>query len=344
MAKNRVTIKDLARRLELSPATVSLALSGQGEQYRISADTRARIKTAARDMGYRPNHLARSMRRGRTDTIGVVFPDISESYMNNVLEGIEAVAMERKSSLMIASSSFDHGVEARNIEALLDRRVDGLILVPYAPFRNEDYDDAAIRMASESGTPIVALDRYFPGIIVHAVVGADRKAARAATERLISRGCRRLAYLGFDLIIDTLAERRRGFHDAAAAAGLDGDTTEFLVAERNAESRDIRNWYFGLVEGGNVPDGILVSTNGLALKLRALAAEAAARNPGSKPLIARFGEDSPYFPTGMLEVVQCHKDLGRRAMEKLFRLIGGATIPDRERIDVIDMEIRDETQ
>ena len=194
MFKHRITLKELAAELSLSPATISLALSGKGDTYRIARETRKRVREAADRLGYRPNHLARSMRRGKTDTIGVVFPDVSEVYMNHILAGIEAVALDRGASLMIATSAMDSSVEARNLETLLNRRIDGLIMVPYAPFQGENYKDSAVRQAAESGIPSVAVDRYLPGITSHAVIGADRNAARLASGRLIAAGCRRPAY------------------------------------------------------------------------------------------------------------------------------------------------------
>lgn len=318
----RTTIKDLAAALSLSTTTVSLALSGKGDTYRIAPATRGRIEEAARLMNYRPNHLARSMRRGKTDTIGVVFPNVSETYMNNVLEGIEMVANRHGISLMIATSSFDYQIEARNIETLLDRRVDGILLVPYAPFRSEEYSNMALRRLATSGIPVVAMDRSVPGLIRHTVQGADRQAARKATELLLESGCRKPAYLGFDLIIDTLENRRKGFHEAVKNAGLSRDCRELLVRDRNPESTDIHDWLNRLGNSGKMPDCFLVSTNGLALKLRSLMIEISGRNPGRNSYrIARFGEDAPFFPTGMVDISQPHKELGQKAILKLLALI-----------------------
>ncbi len=352
MGKRNITLKELAAVLSLSPATISLALDGKGETYRIAAETRRRIEETANRLGYRPNHLARSMRRGKTDTIGVVFPDVSEAYMNRILAGIEAVALERGVSVMIATSSLDSSAEARNLDTLMDRSIDGLLLVPYAPFRGEAYKNDAVRRAMESVIPSVCIDRYLPGITTHAVIGADREAARLAAERLIAAGCRRPAYLGFDLAITTLVERRRGFNDAIKAAGLTGSSDEKLLTERNPDSPDIREWLTELTAAQRLPDGFLVSTDGLALKLRSLLRKLSPAGRGSRrsgtrrkrPLIARFGEDSPYFPTGMISVRQPHEELGRRATEKLFALIAGEVIPKEKQIEIIDMEIIDETQ
>lgn len=346
MGKRNITLKELAAELSLSPATISLALGGKGDTYRIARKTRRRIEEAANRLGYRPNHLARSMRRGKTDTIGVVFPDVSEAYMNRILAGIETVALERGVSVMIATSALNSSAEARNLNTLMDRSIDGLLLVPYAPFRGEAYEDGAFRRAMESGIPSVCIDRYLPGITTHAVIGADRDAARLATERLIADGCRRPAYLGFDLAITTLDERRRGFNDAMKAAGLSDSSEKKLLTKRNPDSPDIREWLMELTEARRFPDGFLVSTDGLALKLRSLLEELspAGGTRRKRLLIARFGEDSPYFPTGMISVRQPHEELGRRAAEKLFALIAGEVIPKEKHIEIIDMEIIDETQ
>jgi LacI family transcriptional regulator len=333
MPRQNVTLKELADELSLSRTTVSLALSGKGDTYRIAPETRRRIEEAAERLGYRPNHMARSMRRGKSDTIGVVFPDVSETYMNRILAGIESVALREGVSLMIATSSLNAAVEARNLEMILDRRVDGLILIPYAPFRGENYSDEAVRRAAESGVPSVAVDRYIPGVNRHAVLGADRKAARELTEKLLDSGCTRPAYLGFDLLITSLEERRRGFSDALKT-GL-GAGREFLVKSRNPGGSDMEDWLNALETAGEFPDGFLVSTDGLAMKLSRLLKNRF--SGGRPPLIARFGEDSPYFPTGMISALQPHEKLGRRAAEMLFSLIAGEVI--QKPIEILDMKI-----
>lgn len=349
MTKKKVTIRELATQLSLSPTTVSMVLSGKGETYRIAPETRLRVEAAAREMGYQPNHMARSMRRGKSDTIGVLFPDISEAYMKRVLSGIESVALAREQSLMIATSSLDYRVEARNLAALLGKQIDGLLLVPYAPFPGELYSDDAIRNAISSDIPTVAIDRYVPELNTVAVIGKDRDAARRATKMLIKSGCRRPAYLGFDLRITTLEERRLGFFEAVEKAGLESSSEEKLLTERNPAGSDIRDWLAELSIAGRMPDGFLVSSEGLALKLRFLlegiqSRSRGARRKGRPPLIARFGEDSPYFPTGMISIRQPHEELGRRAAEKLLALIDGEQIPHSERIEAIEMEILNETQ
>lgn len=345
----KVTIRELATHLSLSPTTVSLVLSGKGETYRIASETRQRVEAAAKEMGYQPNHMARSMRRGKSDTIGVLFPDISEVFMNRVLSGIESLALERKISLMIATSSLDYQVEARNLAALVGKQIDGLLLVPYAPFHGEQYSDDAVRQLTGSDIPTVMIDRYLPELNTAAVIGEDRDAARRAVKMLIKSGCRRPAYLGFDLNITSLEERRLGFHEAVKKAGLEGAAEERLLTERNPSGSDIRDWLAELSIADRMPDGFLVSSEGLALKLRFLLDGIQSRGRGSKrkgkpPLIARFGEDSPYFPTGMISIRQPHEELGRRGAEKLFTLIDGETIPKSERIEAIKMEILNETQ
>jgi len=234
--------------------------------------------------------------------------------------------------------------EARNLKMILDRRIDGLLLIPYAPFRNEDYSDEAIRRAAASGVPSVAIDRYLPGITEYAVIGGDRKAARGVSERLIAAGSRRPAYLGFNLEITSLENRRRGFYDAVKAAGLPGDSVEeLLLNERNSESSDISRWLEGLAESGRFPDAFMVSSDGLAQKLNWLLKQHDGRRGRNRrtilPMIARFGEDSPLFPTGMISALQPHEELGRRAAEMLFNLIAGEVIIKEKQIVTLDMKI-----
>jgi len=346
--KKTITLDELAAELSLSPTTVSLALSGKSRTYRISEKTTIRIKEAAERLGYTPNHMARAMRRGKSDTIGVIFPDVSENYMNYILAGIESAALENSSTLMIATSALNSSVEKNNIKMFLDRGVDGLLIIPYAPFSEETYSSSAVELAENSGIPVVAADRYIEKVNKYAVIGDDFNAAFRVTEKMLSTGCVKAAYLGFDLKINSLEDRRKGFYKAVESAGLKNYSQEFLVKHRNAESYDIRNWLDGLEKNGSFPDCFLVSTDGLAQKLYWLlnnrkSSEKLKTATLRMPVIARFGEDSPYFPTGMISVIQPHMEIGKRAALKLFSLINGKTIPQKNRIEVINMKIKGES-
>lgn len=317
MSQPKATLKTLARELGVSPATVSLVLQGRGDSLRIAEGTQDRIRRHAEERRYRGSWTARALRAKRTGTIGVVFPDVQEAFMNRILKGIEEAAYPEGFRLMISTSYFETAVEAANIEALLDREMDGLLIVPYVPFRGEPVSYDHLADAVEQ-VPTVAIDRYIPGVVERAVVGDDAAAVEGAVDLLAGRGCRSLGYVGFDLPITTLEARHAAFHRAARARDLRVNG-EVLLRERNENSRDLSEALRALHRSGEMPDGFLVSTNGLSYRVMEVLGHIGADGVQ----LAKFGEDPQWARTGMIQIRQPHEELGRRAMHLLSAGISG---------------------
>jgi LacI family transcriptional regulator len=174
--------------------------------------------------------------------------------------------------------------------------------------------------------PTVLVDRYHPTVDSHWVVQDDEGGARAAVERLLREGCRRIGYVSFDLDITSLAARFRGYRGALRAAGQRVDPRRVvLLHERNPAATDLQDALAALFRSRARPDGLLVTTNGLGLKTaRLLEREGIA--VGEDVRLARFGADPEYFTSGMWLVEQPRLEMGRAAARLLLRLLesGGA--------------------
>jgi LacI family transcriptional regulator len=210
----------IAAELGISRTAVSLVLKGAGDRYRISADTQARVRELSERLEYRPSALATALATGRTGVLGLIFPNVYESFMSEVVRGVEEVLHEAGAVMMLCTSGFDPAQELRNVRALVDREVDALIFVPYAPFRGEAHDsDAPFAVLRDAGLPTVCVDRVPPRWSGPAVVQDDRAAAARAALRLAGAGARRIAYVSFDLACSSLDDRRAGWADGLSAAG-----------------------------------------------------------------------------------------------------------------------------
>jgi LacI family transcriptional regulator len=202
------TIREVAREAGVSVATVSHALSGKRP---VSARTRGRIARAVERLGYRPNTIAAAMTTGRTQTLGVVVPDIANPFFGELLAAIERTAAERGYSVVASSSELDSELESRAVRALHDRRVDGVLYLPWSP-----KPTAALAELADAGVAVVCLDEEVDGIPDRSsiVVVENERGGELAAEHLRELGHERAAVIAGPLELPTSRERLAGFRRA----------------------------------------------------------------------------------------------------------------------------------
>lgn len=213
----RVTLRDIADRVGVTPSAVSMALGGSG---RIGEETRATIQAAARELGYVPSSAARALRNQVAGTIALIVPTTAShvfghSYFMHVLEGTSSVANEHDVRLLVSTNAeYEHGLAAYE-RVIRSRSADGAILTSAA------IDDPTVERLIDSGLPVVMIGT-FPHLPGAFTVGVnDRTASRAITEHLIvAHGRTRLLHLAGTLDHQTGVDRRDGFVDALRAHGL----------------------------------------------------------------------------------------------------------------------------
>jgi DNA-binding LacI/PurR family transcriptional regulator len=188
MSSTPVTIKDIARLLGISVSTVSRALKDHPD---ISAETKEKVNETARKLNYRPNALALGLKSSKSNTIGVIIPEIVHFFFSSVISGIEDAAYETGYNVMVCQTNEMYDREAMVAKALLDHRVDG-VLVSVA--KNSTKFDHLI-LLQDNGIPLVFFDRVCSFIESDAVVVDDYKGAYMATEHLISIGCKNIVHL-----------------------------------------------------------------------------------------------------------------------------------------------------
>lgn len=199
-----VTIYDLARELNLSPATISRGLKKSNV---LNKDTVGRILLKAEEMGYRHNNFASNLRNRRTQTIGVIIHRINSYFMASVVAGIEDVARKEGYHIIITQSSEKKELEKANAQTLFDKRVDGLLIS--LAFDTTDF--AHLEPFFDKNIPVVSFDRPLPSGKSTCVVIDNYHAAHNAVTHLIEQGCKRIMHIGGNLLRDVYAERLRGY-------------------------------------------------------------------------------------------------------------------------------------
>ncbi|MDQ1735083.1 MAG: LacI family transcriptional regulator [Pseudonocardiales bacterium] len=204
----RVRLSDVAALAATSTKTASRVINGHTK---VGSDTRDRVEKAVRELGYRPDPLARSLRRGTDDTIGVVVDEVSDPFFASVIGEIERMALDRAMTVIVASTQRLVDREHIVIDGLLQRRVAGLIIASVS------HDHAHLKAAP---CPVVFIDRVAVNLDSDAVLVDDRAGARLGVDHLISHGHKRIAYLGDHLGIDTARSRLDGYRESLELAGI----------------------------------------------------------------------------------------------------------------------------
>ena len=207
MSKPQITIKDIARELGVSPSTVSRALKNNPD---ISQETRDLIHKYAKEHNYKPNALALNLRTSRSNTIGVIVPQLIHHFFSCVLSGIEETAAKAGYNILIAQSNERYDQEVKIVHSFLAGRVCGVITSLAKDTSNYDHYLELI----ENNIPIVFYDRICPNINTGRVVVDDYAGSFAAVEYMIQTGCKRIFFYSADIHLEISKNRKNGYLDA----------------------------------------------------------------------------------------------------------------------------------
>jgi len=212
--KKKISLKDIARELGVSPALVSMVLNHRGDEKKVSPETQKKVWDLVKKLNYKPNQVARSLRLGNSKTIGLIIADISNVFYSIIAKSIEEQASKNGYSIMFMSSEEDPKKEETMTKTLINRGVDGLILSTSCSDRHQ------IRMLRDSNIPFVLIDRYIPGIKTNYVLAGNYQGAFDMTEHLLSLGYTRIALLAVTPShLTTMKHRISGYQDALRKNG-----------------------------------------------------------------------------------------------------------------------------
>jgi LacI family transcriptional regulator len=204
-------LKDVARLASVSTATVSRILNGNGP---VSEDARSRVLRAVQELDYRPNWLARSLRGQRTNTIGLILPDIENPFFTSVVKGVERAAASRHWNVIFCNTDEEVGREEALVRTLVERKIDGLILCPAAGAH-----EYLVRYL-ERGLPMVTVNRVVRDLPLRAVTSDNYGGAYEGACHLLAKGLRPLALILGTPNLSTTQDRLAGCRRAAEKFGL----------------------------------------------------------------------------------------------------------------------------
>ena len=211
--QQRATLDDVARLSGVSSKTVSRVFTNREL---VAPETVERVLAAAKRLRFRPNTLARSLRRGgATNTIGFIMGELGNPFYYKVAAGIEKELAGHGFALVVATTDDTPEGEERVADALLAQRVGALLLIPVAD------DQSYLEGERQLGTPVVAIDRPARNLVADSIVLENHRGVFDATTRLLARGHRRIGYVCNPASVYTQAERLRGYRDALGAYGID---------------------------------------------------------------------------------------------------------------------------
>ena len=326
--KRRLTLAMIAERLDLSTATVSLALRNSPL---VAEETRKRVHALAEELGYIYNRSAASLRTARTNIVGLVVHDILNPYFAELVAAVENELGRHGQTVILYNHGDDPQRQRVFLETLLQYRADGMILCPAAGSKATD-----VSRIVEAGLPTVLIARELTDLAdVPVIRGDDRTGLRRAVEHLIGLGHRRIALVGGQQDSSSASERRAGYEDALTAAGIAIDPAlEFPAASSRRAGRDI----CGEVLAAD-PTAIVCFNDLLAfgmmmeLKRRGL-------EPGHDISLTGYDDidEASVWSPGLTTVWNGQQEVGRIAAQTLLDVVGGH--PPQEMRVLVKPELR----
>lgn len=311
MQNRQITIKIIAERAGVSVSTVSRVLSGKAKKYRISEKTEKAVIRIAKDLNYSPNQLARALRLSRTNTIGLIIPDISNPFFASIARYIELESRKSGFSVMICDTEENSEIEKDSIKILGMRKVDGMIICPVGKESKHISDIAKLNI------PVITVDRYFPELNLAYVVSDNYNGAIDAVNYFIENGHQRIAFIQGLRDSSVNKDRLRGYRDALKSHNIPF-TDSFVVGDHFGE----QSGYIGakfLLNRPDRPTAIFAGSNLISFGAMRAMAEENLNIPDDISMIAF--DDQPfsgYLSTPMTTIGQKKEEIGKISVKLLL--------------------------
>ena len=311
-----VTIKDIAKALKMSTSTVSRALR---DSYEISAKTKEIVLKYAKEINYTPNPIAQSLKERRSRTIGIIVPEIANSFFSQAINGIESVANEKKYNVLISQSQENLVKEDTAINFMCSRSVDGIII----SVSSETKDNSLLKQYNEKGLPVVCFDRVLDDLKTHKIVIANYKAGYEATYHLIKNGYKKIAFLGGAFHNSITKERFAGYKAALEKYNIPIDENMIAFCDSGGLNyNEVNDSINKFLRKKNKPNAIFAAADKLTTKCLRYCSENNITIPNQLAIIGFSNLDLTDLLLTPLSVVrQPAFEMGRLAAEKLIKTI-----------------------
>ncbi len=335
MKRGLTTIKDIARKLKVSPSTVSRALKNHPD---ISEATKKAVNELARKLNYQPNAVALSLKQSRSNTIGVIIPEIVHYFFSSVISGIEDVAYEAGFNVIICQSNEKYDREVANVKTLLAHRVDGILV----SVSKETRDYNHFQYIRKNRIPLVFYDRIVPGLKTDQVIIDDFDAAYQATKHLTDTGRKRIVHFAAPQNLLIAQKRKEGYLKAISDAGL--TTGEELVFQADNFEK-ARVTVLDILKNNLQIDGVFAVNDLTAIGAMQTLLKRGIKVPGDVA-VAGFsdGRFSGITDPTLTSVDQHGYEMGTVATEMLLkRILSEKDYPCRTRVLNANLIVREST-
>lgn len=306
----KVSLKDIAREVGVSVASVSYVINNKEKIGRVGADMAEKIRKVAAELDYKPNFIAKSLKSGKTKTIGLIVADISNPFFSNLARIIEDEAKQHGYIVIFGSS--DESTE--NLQDLIDvfinRQVDAFIIAPTANAESQ------IEFLQKMNVPVVLIDRYFPGLDIDSVHINNFQASYSAVEHLIKLGRKKIAIVTYDTTLPHMQDRKEGYENALEAGGVKLKKEWIIRAAYQNIHNDVSRGISNLLIPEVQIDALFFTTNSLAVEGLKRINEIGIKVPDKLAIISFDQTDAfDFFYSPVTYVSQSLTDLGKEAVE-----------------------------
>lgn len=337
----RITIYDIAKEVGIAPSSVSKALN---DLPTVSAKVKTLVQAKARELNYKHNSNAASLRRGKSKTIGVIVPKINIAFFSEAIAGMEEACFENGHSLIICQSDESFSKEVQSVETLIRQNVDCIIISLSQETKTSDHLQEIINHHLE----LVQFDRADHQFESHTIVNDNLQSAYLAVNHLIQQGFKKIAFMGGSEHLVVYKERKEGYIKAIKEAGL-SIPYNFLLDQVLKEETALKA-ATELLAGREKPDAFFTVTDHAALGVLKAARQAGIKVPEQLGIVGFSNEafTDVTFPT-ISSVDQRAKKLGKAAANMYFKRLIATDLPQTEQLfekEVIDcvLIIRESSQ
>ena len=332
MKKSRTTITDIAKQLNISPATVSRSLNNHPA---ISAKTRDAVIELARKLNYQPNLLALNLLRKRSNTIGVIVPEITSYFFSSIISGIQDLLSPLGVNMIIGQSNESYEEEKSIVNTFASIRVDGFLISPSSETKNFDH----LQMLTDNNIPLVIFDRDCEGMEVDKVFVDEYKGAFQAVEHLINTGCRQIAHIAGSSTLSTARHRLKAYKDALKLHNIPAKEEYIVESEGFAPEHGIDPTK-KLLALPNPPDAIFTINDGVAIGAMYVIKNSGIVIPDQISVIG-FDDDphSSYFKPSLSTVWQPTYEMGMLSARILMKRVNSNNEISKIRVEKLFPEL-----
>ena len=313
----KVALKDVAQHIGVSAALVSYVLNGKQKEARVGAEMVKKIRKAAEELNYQPNLIAKSLKMGKTKTIGLIVADISNPFFSSIARIIEDEAKKHGYVVIFGSSDERSNKQLDLIDVFLTRLVDAFIIAPVAGTEEQ------IENIINRGVPVVLMDRFFPELKVDCVHINNFDAAGKAVKQLIKNNRRRIGMVAYDTTQSHMQERKQGYKAALKESHIRFKKEWLVEASYQNIEKDVTT-KLGILLRPLQVDALFFATNSLAVAGLKEINKMGIKVPGELAIISFDENDAfDFFYSPVTYISQSLADIGKETVKMVLNRLHG---------------------